>query len=237
MTKQRRTSIELRVEMIEQIHELRASVINYDAGATWEAKRIASSIYKICMDGKGRTRSMLSQLKIRDDLEFVSTTITGLSEEIPVGLLMMNVTQKKFIPISIRGGFHKGDGLPPWRKWLPFEEWWRQIVFLSPNGQSLSRKKLVMGIRSQDGGAHYDEYLRKDAYFDLVNYDGRELQKRIEGVFSSGQHDEVRKALLNVTKFTDARNASIRQIAFEVLFSLREAQKKGLLKLKRPTLE
>lgn len=229
MTKRRRTKSEIEAELAEQRQELNASVLNYDFGATWEAKRIASSLYKICFDGRGRTKSMLSQLGIRNKASFLNTAQNGLSKDFPVGLLLMNVSQSKFVPISSKGGFHEGDGVPPWGRRVPFEDWWKQPVFVDPHDRKLTRKNLVFAVRSQDGGAHYDEYLREDAYLELVNYDGESVRHLVQKCAASGSKTEIMTALLKVTKFSDARNASLRQIAFEVEFSLHALETEGML--------
>ncbi len=229
MARHRRNKSTIEAELKEQRLELNASVIKYDSGVTWEAKRIASSLYKICYDGRGRTKSLLTQLGIRENATFLTTAQPNLSEDFPVGLLLINLTQAKFVPISSKGGLHEGDGIPPWGERVPFEDWWSQRVFIDQRGRGLTREKLISAVRSQDGGAHYDEYLRKDEYFDLVNYDGQAMLQNIQRLVKSGANKELMDALLKATTVSDARNSSIRQIAFETEFSLHALEKEGML--------
>lgn len=49
---------------------------------------------------------------------------------------------------------------------LAFSRWWEQKVFVSITGNlSVSRKNLVFGLRSHDGGAHLDGELTNEAYY------------------------------------------------------------------------
>jgi len=53
---------------------------------------------------------------------------------------------------------------------MPFGEWWEEPIFSDRQKTPLSRKALVLTLRNQEGGAHYDDEI-KDTIFRALAYD------------------------------------------------------------------
>ncbi len=98
--------------------------------------------------------------------------------------------------------------IPQEQKSVSFDEWWNEkIIFNNRNGVIFNRKQLVLNVCNLDGYAHIDENLnQKYIEFKTSNF--------IEKSFINDKE----KNLLNSPAF-----ASIRQIAFEIIESLKKA--------------
>lgn len=146
-------------ELHEQLAAFRASLQGYDSGQLWEAKRIASSIYILCFDGSGRTKSLLGQLKIKDTMGFFSSYYYPSSLQ---GEWIMVSPPTPLLAITGQGGStnfvsafdHNMAGV----SWpvAKFPAWWDEKIFHPSSKIDLSRKNLIFYVRSQDGGSHVD---------------------------------------------------------------------------------
>jgi len=149
-------------ELNEQLAALKSSNAAYDAGEVWEAKRLATTAYTLLHDGRGRTKSLLSQLGILDQMEFLASAPPinpdNLASDFPLVIIRMTVN-----PASATYLPRLEDG-PPLRQWLPFADWWAQIILKDQRGLSLTRKDLVLTLRDQEGGSHFDAELTNPAY-------------------------------------------------------------------------
>ncbi|WP_218616780.1 SEC-C metal-binding domain-containing protein [Arenibacter nanhaiticus] len=88
--------------------------------------------------------------------------------------------------------------------WLPFKNWWEEIVFRDKFGNEISRSSLIKTSTNQDGGAHVDEAL-DEIYYDLSKNNSLETS-----IFDG----ETSSPIPNPEK------AAIRQIGHEVLKTL-----------------
>lgn len=164
MPKIKKTKQELEIELHEQLLAFRSSIESYDKGVEWEAKRIASSIYILCFDGSGRTRSLLGLLGIKNKIKYLSTynlpKVEGI--DIYVHLTVPNTPLLKLYGddkgVSFPAAFDVNKPAEGW-DYLSFGKWWDQCLFYPNTGISLSRKNLVFIVRSQDGGSHVDGHL------------------------------------------------------------------------------
>lgn len=166
MTKFKKTQLELEEELTEQVQALRSSLLNFDKGDIWEAKRIASSIYLLCFDGTGRTKSLLGMLKIKSGLKFISSvsfpkTTDKIIYASASPMVCMGIHDKhgaRYFPIL-------GDSpLSDQMKQISFSTWWEEEILHPTSRLSMIRKNLVFIMRSQDGGAHVDDHLRNFDY-------------------------------------------------------------------------
>lgn len=101
----------------------------------------------------------------------------------------------------------KGPHPKPYVK-VPFGRWWNKIVIIDQEGNQFSREIIVKWVRNKDGGAHIDEKLN-DTYAKLTRLD-------MMGLGMVGDDQKVVPA-----KFIEL--ASIRQIAHELIVSLKDA--------------
>ena len=90
-------------------------------------------------------------------------------------------------------------GLPP--RWVDFDTWWNEVVFVDKKGREMSRKDLILSVADQDGGAHVDPVLN-ESYAELSRRNS--LAWRTKG--SQGD-----------VPIEGAEKAAIRQISHEVL--------------------
>lgn len=91
-------------------------------------------------------------------------------------------------------------------KSLPFDEWWRKIIYNSGSGVSFSRRDLVIMVANQDGYAHIEE-----------NVDERYLNFKDANILENFINDKTKE------KSNLATLCSVRQIAYEVLATIKNA--------------
>ena len=68
-----RSRDELLKQLREQLNALRISANAYDNGTDSEAKRLAATVYILVDDGKRQTISLLTQLGVRDQMQFMAS--------------------------------------------------------------------------------------------------------------------------------------------------------------------
>jgi len=164
---------------------------------------MATVAYILFHDGGKRNISLLTQMKQRDKLKYLST-----ADEIhPNNLLrseclvMMQIGSEGGRYIPKLGNSHRREN-------VSFRKWWeREPIVQSGKGNasasSLTRKRLVYALRNKDGGAHFDPIVEDQDYMAaqestwIVHHNGKE------------------EGLLRL------ETTSMRQIAFEILETLR----------------
>jgi hypothetical protein len=162
-----RTRSELIRALENQRRFLETSAAAYDAGDETEAIRMATVAYVLLHDGGRRNKSILTQLGMRGSLRFVASG-NGIN---PKNLF----TQ---LPLVMVGAFSEG----PRAEYLPllgqgpmaprnlqFGRWWEEIIYQSQKGRTLTRKSLIMSLRDQEGGGHFDEELSDEAYISAAD--------------------------------------------------------------------
>jgi hypothetical protein len=143
---------ELEAQLSDQLQFLQSSADAFDRGLDGEAKRLALAL-RILLHEQKRSRALLAQLGLLQQ-EFVSTAIPHETANISThgGLIMvaMNGPETKYVAML--------DEVPIVRT-IPFDEWWEEIVFVDDAGSTLSRRRLILSMADQDGGAHVDPTL------------------------------------------------------------------------------
>lgn len=155
-----KSQIELEQELREQMSALRASAVAYDTGALWEAKRLATTAFILVHDGGRRAQSLLTQLKLRREINFVST-VRPRDEEGESPLPLAN------IQIHMEEGWSTYSPFlsdAKYKKSLKFSKWWDEKVFTTDTKKSLSRMNLVFTLRNQMGGSHVDKEITSEAF-------------------------------------------------------------------------
>ena len=199
---------ELEQHLVEQLRFLRRSAAHFDAGDESEAKRLATHIRILAHDTRA-SRSLLGQLGLKHQLGFVDTTIRhevlppGYTS-LPPGTIVIHsgivLTQMGAGGVTFKAPLAE---LAPERIGPPvsFEEWWEPEILTDTLGNEFSRRKLVLALANQDGGAHVDPRLAADyAALSRQNSLGRE---------GTDEHGVLRP-LDNIAV------ASVRQVAFEL---------------------
>lgn len=181
------------------------SCADFDKGDYGEALRIALALRVLLHDGKGRVRSLLKQVGLKDVLFFDSAEDVNPANLMPtlclVTIRMVGPEAEFVAPL----GMHMGR--PVWM--LPFAEWWQRTVIAVPGQFSLSRGELVHVMADQGGGAHFDEAI-DDRYYRLTRENA--LGLRVCTPIGDRPIDGIERA-------------TIRQIAQEVRASLVEPRR------------
>lgn len=189
---------DLQALLDEQIQFLKASADSYDRGFRSESKRLALTLRVLLHQTKSATPILLQAGRF--PAQFLSTAFPPYSPQSVStysGLTMMALDGT-----SSRHVARLDDELP--REWLPFDEWWAQVVIVDDAKTSLSRRQLVLTAADQDGGAHVDPAI-DEAYYRLTR------KNSLAWVYSTGPL---------VQPITGAAAATIRQITHEVIRTL-----------------
>ena len=209
MTKYEQTEGELVKHLKEQVTFMKSSAASYDKGFEGEAKRLAIAI-RILLHDTAKSISLITQLSSnkKDLLFFDSATVYKPENPIPsncLTLMKMGANGTSFIaPL---------DNLSPARskKWIGFERWWeRNTICRDEQGNIFNRKKLVLSVADQDGGAHIDPKL-DTAYANLSRFSSLGWKSVVNGETRGFNNASVLP--------------SIRQIAYEVLLTLKRHYK------------
>lgn len=226
----------------EQVMALDSSAKAFDNGSKWEAKRLAAATYILCHDApfkKSKIKSLLGQMGLKDKLSFLSSRNERPSPYSLTPLITLSLSEHE--PAFFQPNLESHSD--SW-KWMSFNKWWNEAVYEAWNGRTLSRKNLVFALRSQDGGAHADEFIRDEDYQQFKTLMDPRLQRnklragertgfrfvdaggvKVRGPFLgaiSGSPTDARRPDENSDwePIPGAHLASMRQIAFELLRSI-----------------
>ncbi|SEN31476.1 hypothetical protein SAMN05428959_1011138 [Duganella sp. CF517] len=188
--------------LAEQRQMLEASARSYDAGNSWEAKRMATAIHVLMFD-KGRQESLLRRLNVRGKLGFVSTKI-----DLPEGVM-------PFAPLTLIGMGARAEITPQCLVWpdanpnvqlMRFHVWWDQLIYKTPGLGGFTRATLITMMRDRDA-AHVD-----NSTSPLYEAMAASVDPRITVSSKTGGERGIPGAHL----------ATVRQIAWEVLETLKQ---------------
>ncbi len=202
-----RTIEEIQQALHDQLSFLKTSCELYDKGKVAEAQRISSAVYIMLHDGHKRTSSILSQLRLKGSMSFVSfvpNSTPSIEEDFAIDAMPLVIFQ-----MSQDGGRYRprlNDGPPTGFKLLSFDEWWEEkVLYSSGLNTPLTRRELILTVRDQDGGGHFDGKIKNEAY---VFIKGPEFGWKI--TTTAGE----------MVPEVDACLATIRHIAFELQHSI-----------------
>jgi hypothetical protein len=174
-----------------------------------------TAIYVIAHDGTGRTHSLLSQLGLKQKVQFVSC-INPLKADTFPKLALASVVGLPGGRCEVLPHCANPANMPPARH-LPFSTWWDEPIFqesfwegehkVARLGRTLSRKNLVFHLRSQDNGSHFDGSIEQEHYVNFA------ISRRI-GMYKLNADGES-------VLFLNPHLSSMRQIAWEVEESLK----------------
>lgn len=208
--KRERTPQELEKKLDEQLRFLELSAESYDGGFVGEAKRLATTIRILVHDTKN-SHSLLAQLN-KKNRQFLNTAFDKTPNNIEsYGGLIAVATAKGDEKPKHKYAALLDEIPPPFRnKWVNFETWWAEPIFINQKKEEISRSKLILTACDQDGGAHIDPKI--DAIYDSL----------ISGSFMGWESHSSNGNLL----ISGAESAAIRQIAHEILKTLKPGYSK-----------
>ena len=198
----KQTKDELKTNLKEQIQLLINSCTSFDKGFKVEAKNMAVKIRVILHDA--RWPSLLTLLGKKDIL-FYNTALEKDKRNPQPHMGLIELT------LGTKGAEYSAplDKVPSkdLNGKIPFKDWWeKNIVLEDANKNQFTRKDLVLIMCNQDGGAHVDLDL-DDKYIDLTR------TKSLGWTYYKNGEEKL---------ITEAELASIRQIAHELLKSLKD---------------
>ena len=128
------------------------SVEAYDAGHDGEAKRLAVNL-RVLLHESRTSHALLRQLD-RLSGRFLSTAMPNVEGNVSSyhGLVMITMKGRDSTYVAML------DDVPH-KAWLPFEEWWEEVIFIDKQDESMTRRDLITIAANQDGGAHVDPTL------------------------------------------------------------------------------
>jgi hypothetical protein len=199
-----KTAEEIQQALRNQVSALKASCRAFDNGEQWEAARIAAAIHMILYDSGGKSRSILHQLGVKNDIEFICSgepiDPRNLAPTHPLVMIKSGPTGMSYAPLIER---------PPFKvRTFKFKKWWREPVFAASRAKwTISREALITNIRNQDGGGHFDGSLKDDNYV--------EFSRSPQWVVGMANGEQVGLMGLELN--------TVRQVGWEVLQSLENA--------------
>lgn len=190
----------------EQVAFLEASAASFDDGFEGEAKRLATVIRVLLHDTR-RSTPLLQQLSLKDTIRYLDTAepINPRNLLPTPGLVVMRVESGRganyVAPLRDRPVAHGPSA-------KQFEPWWTDAVTKDSDSALFTRRDYVLTLSNKEGGAHVDPKLNA-AYAALSRNNSLGFQY-FDDSLAEGKPLENNPAL-----------ASVRQIAHEVILSLR----------------
>ncbi len=198
--KYEQSSEDLEQHLKDTVQALELSSRAFDDGYEGEAKRCAAAI-RVLVHDTSSSISLLQQLGLKQ-ASFFDTSIPRNPKTIITysGLTAINVTSEGSTHIAPL------DGLPPGHtpRWVGFDEWWNEVIFVDQGGMKTSRKELILAVANKDGGTHVDPVLN-EKYANLSRFNSLGWR------FSSPRGD---------VPLEGPEKAAVRQITHEMLKSL-----------------
>jgi len=164
----KQSDAELGEHLREQVGFILASADAFHRGRQSEAKRMAAAI-RLLVHDTGRSRSLLSQLAIKNRILFYDTAGSVSDPRLASALNLAGFVltvgpdgPEAFWTPDLDPGPNEEDCSV-----RPFHSWWTRPVIKDNHRVFFSRKAIVLGVADQDGGAHVDPDL-DEAYWQLT---------------------------------------------------------------------
>jgi hypothetical protein len=196
---------ELKDHLKSQLGFLERSAESFDKGYEDEAKRLAVVI-RVLVHDTSRSTSLLTLLNKKNIKFFDSKTPYRSGNSVTYhGLTMMKITDKGSTYVApLEGGALTRNK----NSRIPFKVWWEVIfVIKDKNGNTFTRKDLVLNLADTDGGAHIDSSLDEE-YANLSRFNSLSW-KFLKN--DSGEPESMNNPVL----------PSVRQITHEVIKTLK----------------
>jgi hypothetical protein len=211
-----KTKIELQQELHEQVAALRASSTNYDSGARWEAKRLATTTYILLNDGGRNNKALLTQLELKEGMSFISTVKLASADgesPLPLATILIRMAHGDYSYEPFLDGAIN-------RREMSFSKWYSEAVFFTGNGKALSRKNLIFSLRNQMGGSHVDPTIKDEAFHWLTRGAHTLTPSPITDEEGNVTDDIAPFAAMSGGAVPNGHFATMRQIAWELDASL-----------------
>ncbi len=208
----------------DRVSRLKTAGGQFDEGKFVEAAAMAAHIRALIPHAE-TSHALINQLGLESELTWVDTA--GVTHPKAMSsaacLTLMKIASGPHshgeyipkldlyppVPIRTRDGGRINRGSR-----IPFDHWWMNPVLRDPNGVHYSRKQLVLALANDEGGTHVDPEMKAahravadSNWFGWVVSDGTDLASA---------------AMESVAFEKNPLMASVRQIGFEVVQSIRQ---------------
>jgi hypothetical protein len=162
------TSGELAQILEDLLAEIEAACERFDKGHDAPAKTLAGMIRVLVHDTKS-SHSLLKQLGRKAEL-FVDSMQPPDPHEVSGTYHGLAALVVPFPRVTLRRDYaamldDATSGQPPR---IPFEDWWRAVVFRSKEMGPLTRRDLILTVANEHGGAHVDPDGLSESYAKLA---------------------------------------------------------------------
>ncbi|WP_146069817.1 hypothetical protein [Cryobacterium sp. M15] len=210
-----RERIQLKIRYRENLGFLVKSAHAFDSGDHSEASRMATAVRTLTYDG-GNGRSILAQIEAKPRIKWRSfyTPFAFEAEE-----------ETRMIGSSLHGSVIEPNGFSHEEhldfgaegRSVSYDEWWQVEPVVEFGDGHTTRQQLVLGLANQDGGAH-------------VDLDGKHITALLAASPRLAQNDgaDVPEEM-QLAFQRDLLQIQMRTVANEVLHSITNAQKAGLI--------
>ncbi|MGD8112976.1 hypothetical protein [Vibrio sp. TRT 17S01] len=205
-----------------------SSCTAFDNHCLSEAKRLATTL-RVLLHDTDRSKSLLSQLKARNNARFLSTSTPSIKDNLLYGHNNLVIVKYDQDIEAITFYAPKADCSD--KKWLRFEEWWNETVLTTDNDEyEFNRREIIGYLANKDGGAHVDPKLPAK-YAALSKLRGMGYFQNIDGSPTIVQRvlpkDPTDKAAIDALyeKYDPVLGVelhTIRQITYEVLTTIKK---------------
>jgi len=213
------TRAELATLLDDLVNRIKSAGERFDQGKPLEARELAGHI-RVLFHHRGESHALITRLGLRDRLSWVDTAgvpnPTTPSSAACLTLMKIGTGSQcrgEYVPklglyppapIRTRHGGHIDRGSR-----IPLDHWWTNPVVRDADGIEYSRKQLVLAVANGQGAAQ-DDPETAAAYDALV--ESRSLGWVVAGETASAAGELERNPVM----------ASVRQIGYEVVQSIRE---------------
>jgi hypothetical protein len=213
MSSHPQSKAELNQHLQDELHSLEILADEYDKGFSGASKHLAA-ILRVLLHTRGQSIGLLNQLGL-EGIEFYDTTFPIEPNQITSysGLIQWG-SDGKYTPLL--------DSNPQCLQKINFSTWWENTVLMwtttdkesgAIQKKEFSRRDLILYVADKDGGAHIDATLPND-YAEVSRLNSLCRMYGDGQSWSPYEHPEL---------------ASVRQIAHEVLRTLKSGYTKTLL--------
>ncbi|MDF0377710.1 hypothetical protein [Methylophilus sp. YYY-1] len=213
----------------------------FDAGMENEAIRLSSTL-RTLLHQTNKSNSILNQMNKLRSLNYVDS---GIRKNILIQTLNQNATpgfkynfhpidtglvipgfmnnEYKFVAPLVKNRFPPAD--PKYNCVVPvrsYSEWWEDKFIEVSNGNTFSRKDIVLALANKEGGNHLDPEI--EVKFDQLYHDNLDM-------FGSTNDAPLESAMPNIAY------ATVRQITFELMATFDENLGTNLLERTHKNME
>lgn len=232
----------------ERISECEHFCSLFDIGQTNYATSLAGNIYNLCEDNGSDNNSIFKQIEIKDRMRFYTTVPEKKAiyySGSPLAMLQPKVIENDDMYLELKPLLNTGLNIEnrAYRK-ITFKEWWKEWIcfdyYVKPDSNKIMdyniepiirRGDLINYVRKQDSSGHFDSQINEKLAKIKTNYTRLDI-KNNSIILNFGKDQNYSTSEKVERAFEQFPRVLIRQVAFELLNSLKEINVKSFLNWK-----